>query len=62
MMPLDFFEQFRQNVAKMPDHEVLQALSEEGRDLYTYQRVADELKRVSLFLKKAGLESGQAVG
>ena len=62
MMPLDFFEQFRKNVAKMPDQEVLQALTEEGRDLYTYQRVADELKRVSLFLNNQGIEAGQAVG
>ncbi len=62
MMPLDFFEQFRHNVDKMPQHEVLQALTDEGRDVFTYQRVADELKRVSLFLKNAGLKPGQAVG
>ena len=62
MMPLDFFEQFRKNVAEMPDHVVLQAVTEEGRESFTYRNLVEELTRVSLFLKESGLEVGERLG
>ena len=62
MMPLDFFEKFRENLTRLPDHLVLQAVTEEGRESFTYRKLAEELTRVSLFLQQKGLRPGQALG
>ena len=61
-MALQFFERFRQNLQQIPEHIVLQNITREGKESFAYRRVAEELGKISLFLKNQGVRSGNSIG
>jgi long-chain acyl-CoA synthetase len=61
-LTLDFFEVLRRNVASFPERVAFQILAEEGRETFTYARVAEDIRKISLLLGRAGVHSGDTVG
>ncbi len=61
-MTLDFFEKFRENVARFPDRIAFQDISDTGRETFTYRQVAEEVRQTSLLLARSGVHVGDPVG
>jgi long-chain acyl-CoA synthetase len=59
---LDFFEVLRRNVASFPERVAFQILAEESRETFTYARVAEDIRKISLLLARAGVGSGDTAG
>ncbi|MFQ5740090.1 MAG: AMP-binding protein [Acidobacteriota bacterium] len=61
-MTLDFFKKLKENQQRDPDCVALQMLGEEGKDEFTFQRIVSEVVRISQYLRKSGIQSGDTVG
>lgn len=61
-LPLDFFQQFRSVLAKLPDRIAFQSLTKVGKETITYGQVDVEIRIVSRYLKNHGVGPGSAVG
>ena len=61
-MTLEFFERFRENLQQIPEHIVFQNITREGKESFAYRRVAEEIGKISLFLKNQGVRPGSSVG
>ena len=61
-MTLDFFAKFRENLERFPDQPALEVLSDDGRETFTYRRIDDEIRKVSLYFQRAGIRPGDRVG
>ena len=61
-MTLDFFEQFRGHIAQLPDQIAMQALTKQGKQTFSYERIGREIAAISQFLLNNGLTAGQSVG
>ncbi len=61
-MTLDFFERFRENREQLPEQVAFQYISEEERESFSYDRIGQEIAKISLFLSRFGVHPGDAVG
>ncbi|MFZ0428295.1 MAG: AMP-binding protein [Acidobacteriota bacterium] len=61
-LPLDFFERFREILARLPDRIAFQSLKADGRETITYGELDLEIRAVSRFLRDEGVGAGSAVG
>lgn len=61
-MTLNFFERFQENVSRFPERPAFQHLLQEGKEVFSYRRVAQEVAAIGAFLKRSGIEPGQSVG
>jgi len=61
-MSLDFFARFSRNVAAHPKQAAFVHVSPEGRELITYEQVDKEVRKISDFLLRNGVEANSKVG
>ena len=61
-MTPNFFQQFRGNIAQLPDQMAMQALTKEGKETFSYGRIGREIAAISQFLQSSGVSAGQSVG
>lgn len=61
-LSLDFFQQFRDVLARLPNRVAFQSIGKTGRETITYGEVDREVRAVSSFLRERGVGPGSSVG
>ncbi|UCF37394.1 MAG: AMP-binding protein [Acidobacteriota bacterium] len=60
-MNLDFFDRFKTHLKRDPNRVAFLSLSAGGREEFSYQKMAHEIRLVSRFLSEQGVQSGTTV-
>jgi long-chain acyl-CoA synthetase len=59
---LDFFEKFRENLARFPERVAMESISGAGRESFTCRRIAAEAAGIGALLLDRGIRPGDPVG
>ena len=61
-MTLNFFQKLGENRDRMPDYVALQHIARDGRESFSYSRIAEEVSKIGEFLRDQGVGPGKSVG
>ncbi len=61
-LTLDFLSTLRGHVERSPSRPAFRVLADTGRETFTYARLVEEVRKVSLLLARSGVRPGDTVG
>jgi long-chain acyl-CoA synthetase len=61
-MKLDFFQEFQENLVRIPERLMFKQISASGEETLTYGQVGEEIRAISLYLRDQGISKGDPIG